>query len=224
VFTLRFSDEETLRKLKRTAAALGVSTTELAEAAIERELTLVGRDQELRLARALDRLRSAGPTDLDQDIQNFARAELEVEDPSRAYRVESQNQVQAGGSKVDEALTATERRLGVPTIPAAAIFAMIGQRLGAQPGIAAKVKTSFKFVLNGEGGGSWVLDLTEPPGRVIPDGTDALSVITTSATDFAEIVAGRLNPAVAVRQHRMKIEGKVDEVVLHELIRALVAG
>jgi protein-tyrosine sulfotransferase len=111
-----------------------------------------------------------------------------------------------------------------PAIPAAAIFAMIGQRLGAQPAIAANVKTSFKFVLHGEGGGTWVLDLTEPPGRVIPDGTDAQCVITTSAADFAEVVAGRLNPAVAVRQERMRIEGKVDEGVLRELIGALVAA
>jgi protein-tyrosine sulfotransferase len=111
-----------------------------------------------------------------------------------------------------------------PAIPAAAIFAMIGQRLGAQPGIAGKVKTSFKFVLNGEGGGSWVLDLTEPPGRVIPDGAEAQCVITTSAADFAEVVAGRLNPAVAVRQDRMRIEGQVDDAALRELIGALVAA
>jgi len=122
VFTLRFSDEETLRNLKRTAAALGVSTTELAEAAIERELTLVGSVQEHRLARALDRLTS-GPTDLDQDIQNFARGELEVEDPLRAYRVDSRDQTQAEagdkwellGSKVDQTITATLHRLGLPT-------------------------------------------------------------------------------------------------------------
>jgi hypothetical protein len=108
VFTLRFSDEETLRKLEQTAAALGVSTTELAEAAIERELTLVGSDQEHRLARALDRLRSAGPTDLDQDIQNFARGELEAEDPLRAYRVELPDQAQAEASDEGESLPAEE--------------------------------------------------------------------------------------------------------------------
>ena len=111
-----------------------------------------------------------------------------------------------------------------PAIPAAAIFAMIGQRLGAQPAIAGKVKASFKFVLGGEGGGCWVLDLTEPPGRVIPDGVEAQCVITTSAADFAEIVAGRLNPAVAVRQDRMRIEGQVDDAALRELIGALVAA
>lgn len=89
MFTLRFSDAETFRNLQRTASALGVSTAELAEAAIERELTLVGSEQENRLARALERLKSAGLKSLDQDIQSFADGELEVEDPLRAQRVES---------------------------------------------------------------------------------------------------------------------------------------
>jgi hypothetical protein len=123
VFKLRFSDEETLRKLERTATALGVSTTELAEAAIARELMLVGSDQDHRLARALDRLRSAGPAGLDRDIQDFARGELEIEDPLRAHRVESRGQAQADagdqgeplGSAADQTITATLHRLGVPT-------------------------------------------------------------------------------------------------------------
>jgi hypothetical protein len=83
VFTLRLRDEETLRSLERTAAALGVSTTDLAEAAIERELTVLGSDLDRRLTRALKRLKSGGLTDLNQDIEDFARAELEVEDPLR---------------------------------------------------------------------------------------------------------------------------------------------
>ena len=111
-----------------------------------------------------------------------------------------------------------------PAIPAAAIFAMIGRRLAAQPALASQVRSSFKFVLGGEGGGRWVLDLTEPPGRVIPDGEAAQCVITTSAVDFAEIVAGRLNPAVAARQDRMRIEGQVDDAALRQLLGALAGG
>ncbi len=113
---------------------------------------------------------------------------------------------------------------GPPAIPAAAIFAMIGQRLAAQPALASQVRTSFKIVLSGEGGGRWVLDLTEPPGRVVPDGDDAQCVITTSAADFAEIVAGRLNPAVAAQQARMRIEGRVDDLALRHLLGALAGG
>jgi protein-tyrosine sulfotransferase len=114
---------------------------------------------------------------------------------------------------------------GPPAIPAAAIFAMIGQRLAARPDLAGKVRSSFAFVLTGQGGGSWLLDLTEPPGRVVQDGGDGAEVaITTSAADFAAIVAGQLNPAVAAREGRMRVEGKADENTLRNLLGALTGG
>ena len=123
VFTLRFRDEETLRSLERTAAALGVSTTDLAEAAIERELTVVGSDLDHRLNRALEQLKSAGPTDLDQDIEDFARAELAIEDPLSARRVEAPDTAEGKavdasdtlGSKVTPAARATGRMAAAST-------------------------------------------------------------------------------------------------------------
>jgi hypothetical protein len=87
--TLRFRNEETLRNLERTAEALGVSPDALAEAAIERELTVVGSGLEARLAHTLERLKSMGSVDLDRDIRDFARSEVEVEDPLQARLVES---------------------------------------------------------------------------------------------------------------------------------------
>jgi hypothetical protein len=78
--TLHFRNEETLRNLERAAEALGVSTDDLAEAAIERELAAVGASLEARLARALERLKSYSPADLDRDIRAFARSEVEVTD------------------------------------------------------------------------------------------------------------------------------------------------
>lgn len=62
---------------------------ELAEAAIERELAVVGAGPEGKLARSLERLKSYGAADLDRDIRAFARSEVEVEDPLQARRVES---------------------------------------------------------------------------------------------------------------------------------------
>ena len=78
VFTLRFRDQETLRSLERTAAALGVSTTDLAEAAIERELTVLGSDLDHRLTRALERLKSAGLTDLDRQMGGLQSSDLVI--------------------------------------------------------------------------------------------------------------------------------------------------
>ncbi|HTG34974.1 MAG TPA: hypothetical protein VLB76_18820 [Thermoanaerobaculia bacterium] len=86
--TLRFRNEETLRNLERTAEALGVSTDDLAEVAIERELAAVGAGLEGRLSRSLERLKSYRPANLDRDLREIARSEVEVEDPLQARLVE----------------------------------------------------------------------------------------------------------------------------------------
>jgi|SRR6185369_1640601 len=87
--TLHFHSEETLGNLERAAKTLGVSMDDLAEVAIERELAAVGAGLEGRLTRALERLRSYGPADLDRDIRAFAQSEVEIEDPLQARRIES---------------------------------------------------------------------------------------------------------------------------------------
>lgn len=87
--TVHFHNAETLRTLEQAAEALGVSADELAEVAIERELAAVGAGLEGRLARALERLPSYTSADLDRDIRDFARNEVELEDPLQARRVES---------------------------------------------------------------------------------------------------------------------------------------
>jgi hypothetical protein len=89
--TLHFHNDETLRNLERVAEALGVSMDDLAEVAIERELAAIGAGLEDRLARALERLKTYGPSDLDRDIQAFAQSEVEIADPLQARRIESPN-------------------------------------------------------------------------------------------------------------------------------------
>ena len=89
VLTLHFHNEETLRNLERVAEALGVSADDLAEAAIERELTAIGAGLEGRLARALERLTTYSPADFDRDIGEFARSEVEVDDPLRSHLAET---------------------------------------------------------------------------------------------------------------------------------------
>jgi hypothetical protein len=86
--TLHLHSEETLRNLARAAEALGVSIDALAEAAIERELAVVGAGLEGRLARALKGLESYGPEELNRDIRDFARSEVEIDDPLKARRIE----------------------------------------------------------------------------------------------------------------------------------------
>jgi hypothetical protein len=89
VLTLHFRNPETFRELQRAAATLGISPDELAEAAIESELASMGARLDDKLARMVERLRTSGPGDLDRAIEDFARAEVEVDDPLKAHRVES---------------------------------------------------------------------------------------------------------------------------------------
>jgi hypothetical protein len=83
-FTLRFQDARTHRALKLTADLLGVSMNELAERAIVHELEVLGTGLEDRLHRTADLLRSYRGEDVERDVEEFARAEVEVEDPLRS--------------------------------------------------------------------------------------------------------------------------------------------
>ena len=80
-FTLRFRNEATHRTLRLTAHALGVSMNELAETAIEHELAVIGADLEQKLTRVAELLRSYRDTDVEDDIEAFARAEVTIDDP-----------------------------------------------------------------------------------------------------------------------------------------------
>jgi hypothetical protein len=86
--TLQIRNAETLRNLEQVAKALGVSTDDFAEAAIERELAVVGAGLEGKLVRALEKLKSYSSADLDRDLKELVRSEIEIEDPLRARLVE----------------------------------------------------------------------------------------------------------------------------------------
>lgn len=90
-FTLRFKNERTHRALKVTAEVLGVPMSEIAEAAIEHELAVLGADLEDRLSRTVELLRSFRRESVDDDIERFAEAEVAVEDPLRSHHVSHQD-------------------------------------------------------------------------------------------------------------------------------------
>jgi len=89
--TLHSHDDETLRNLERTAEALGISIDEFAVAGTEPELASVGAGIEGRLVSTLESLKSYPPENLERDIRDFARREVDLEDPLRARRVERQD-------------------------------------------------------------------------------------------------------------------------------------
>jgi hypothetical protein len=90
VLKVHFRNEETLRNLEQTAHELGISADELAETAIERELASIGAGLERKLGGILDRLKSRGRGGAgEREIRDFARCEVEFDDPFQGKRVKT---------------------------------------------------------------------------------------------------------------------------------------
>ena len=87
VFPLRFKNRATREALRNLAQQTGVSMTDIAERAIEHEITLQGADLERRLAEALVLVRSYRPQhDAEAYITAVAAGESSGMDPFRDMR------------------------------------------------------------------------------------------------------------------------------------------
>jgi putative sterol carrier protein len=85
----------------------------------------------------------------------------------------------------------------------------IPERLAKKPELAGQNKSaSYQFDLTGDGGGQWVVDLTQSPAQVKGGTMDSPGVtITMTAADFIALVNGKLNGQMAFMQGKLKIKG-----------------
>ncbi len=83
----------------------------------------------------------------------------------------------------------------------------IPDRLKAKPDLAGKINASYKFVVNGDGGGTWVVDLKQPGGVVTKGDGEANCTITVGAQDFVDIVNGKTNAQMAFMTGKLKVAG-----------------
>jgi putative sterol carrier protein len=70
----------------------------------------------------------------------------------------------------------------------------------------AEVGAVYKFVINGDGGGTWLVNLKDEVGITEGDG-EASCTVTVEDADFVEIIEGRLNGQMAFMQGKLKIDG-----------------
>jgi len=90
----------------------------------------------------------------------------------------------------------------------AAIFEQMTQRVADKPGLVDEVSAIFQFDITGDEGGSWVVDLKNPPGSVTSGTTEeADCVITVGHQDFAGIMSGDVDPQMAFMMGRVKVAG-----------------
>ena len=89
---------------------------------------------------------------------------------------------------------------------ASAIFDQWSQSITANADKAKEINAVYQFNINGDGGGSWVLDLTEP---VVRSGSDdnANCTVTMEAGDFEDMVEGRVQGQQLFMLGKLMIEG-----------------
>ena len=80
------------------------------------------------------------------------------------------------------------------------------QKLTANAVRAKSIGAVYKFILEGEGGGTFVMDLKENPSVVEMDG-DAPCIITMSASDCVDMLEGRVTGQELFFGGKLRIDG-----------------
>jgi putative sterol carrier protein len=83
------------------------------------------------------------------------------------------------------------------------------KRFEENPHLSERVNATYKFVLTGEGGGVWSVDLTQAPARVCEGDRKAHCTITVPSSVFVEIVSGRLTGQKAFASGKLKVAGNI---------------
>ena len=87
------------------------------------------------------------------------------------------------------------------------------ERFQRKPELAETINAVYKFVLTGDGGGTWLVDLTQPGGKITEADGDAKCTLTVEASDFLDIVTGKLNGQMAFMSGKLKVAGDMAQAM-----------
>jgi len=96
----------------------------------------------------------------------------------------------------------------MPVSSAKEIFEkQIPNRLSENPDLAGKINATYKFTVQGDGGGTWFVDLTQGSGVISESDADANCSITIGDKDLVDVVNGKLNAQMAFMSGKLKVAG-----------------
>jgi putative sterol carrier protein len=79
----------------------------------------------------------------------------------------------------------------------------------ATPGLSARFRTIYKFILTGQEESTWFVDLTREPGAIREEDGAANCTITVPSSVFLDIVNGKLTGGKAFATGKLKVQGDV---------------
>jgi protein-tyrosine sulfotransferase len=91
------------------------------------------------------------------------------------------------------------------------------EQLRSRPEAVGLAGSSYRFDIEGEDGGSWLVDLEEGEAKVSAEGGEATCAIHVSADDLLAIARGTLNPVTALHERRLRLQGSAEFAALQTL-------
>jgi putative sterol carrier protein len=84
----------------------------------------------------------------------------------------------------------------------------IAKKLADKPELSKAVNAVYQFNIEGDGGGTWTVDLTKEPGCVSAGPSEAAKcTVSAKAPDFVNIISGKMNPNMAFMSGKIKVKG-----------------
>jgi hypothetical protein len=81
-------------------------------------------------------------------------------------------------------------------------------KLASKPDIGEGIGAMYQFVVTGEGGGSWLMDLRQTPAAISEgESAEAACTIRMDAPDFVALLNRTANPVMLYMSGKLKIEG-----------------
>lgn len=96
-------------------------------------------------------------------------------------------------------------------------------KVTAQSAALSQIGASYKFVLTGEGGGTWLLDLKGKATLTEGDGT-ADCTLKLDAADFTQLMAGTTQAPALFFGGRLQIEGDMGLAMKLEPLMQIMAS
>ncbi len=85
---------------------------------------------------------------------------------------------------------------------------LLQAKLKENPDAGKSVNAIFQFLLEGEGGGDWWIDLTKSPSEIGQGKNDGAGcTITMDAADFVAMMKKTANPMVLFMSKKLKVAG-----------------